>query len=331
MNINIPNNVIWANAYKLILSIAVVIACFTSDPAYRLGSLFSISLICVGIAHFAFKSRTEYAQSLAKAVAALIPVFFAISYINSDRLQSEAIDSMRSSLTEEKVIAQKSLDGNFNMSDADKSPSKPVDASQFANFKIGATKEEMLSQASGLMRLSTQQTNYVMSAQTKLQSELNLPVLMKTSNLSSTAGAQKLKSAAQQYDVLIERLKKESAEFNAQYKVTFYRIATNFPAEIAAFDKSMADSVKSQSAMYKIQTELTNTLINLSDILIAGYRNQQIKYDQAQDKLLFVNDSLLNSYNAAIIRFSELGKQEDEILQNRVNKLNALSDKIPAK
>lgn len=135
MNINIPNSVIWSNAYKVVLAIAFVIACFTSNPAYHIGSLFTISLMSVGVAYFIFKNKSEYALGLAKAIAALIPVFMAITYVVSDKVEKESMASIQESLSEQKNTYQKTLDGTYSAADLNSGAGKAVSLDEFKKLQ----------------------------------------------------------------------------------------------------------------------------------------------------------------------------------------------------
>jgi hypothetical protein len=330
MNINIPNAVIWSNAYKVILAIAILIACFSADAATNIGRLFTISLMSVGAAHFLFKKKSEYAQSLAKAVAALIPVFVAISFITSDKIAKDAIATMNESLAEQKNTYQKTIDGTYTLADANKSPNQPVSMDEFKRFKAASSKDEMLKEMPEVLKLATRQSSYIIALQAKGIADINLTEAMQTENLANIAGAQRLKSAGQKYAALIAQMKASSTEFNAQYKATFYLIAANYPAELPAFDKSFNESVKNQNAMYVVENELAIELQKLADILITAYKNQQVKYDPGQKALLFLNDPLMNSYNASIEKITDLAKQEDEISQRFIASLSKY-EKTPAK
>ena len=322
MNINIPNTVIWSNAYKVIVAIAIVIACFSADAAYNIGRLFTISLMSVGAAHFLFKKKSEYVQSLAKALAALIPVFVAISFIASDKIAKDAMTSMSESLAEQKNTYQKTIDGTYTLADANKSPNQPVSLDEFKRFKAANSKDEMLREIPEVLKLATRQSSYLIAFQTKGLADIQLTESMQTENLANIAGAQRLKLASQKYAALIAEMKASSAEFNAQYKATFYLIAANYPSEIPAFDKSFNESVKNQNAMYAVENQLAIELQKLADTLITAYKNQQVKYDPVQKTLLFVNDPLMNSYNASIEKITYLAKQEDEISQRFIANLS---------
>jgi hypothetical protein len=322
MNINIPNAVIWSNAYKVILAIAIVIACFSNDAAYNIGRLFTISLMSVGAAHFLFKKKSEYAQSLAKAIAALIPVFVAISFIVSDKVAKDAMASMNESIVEQKNTYQKTIDGTYSLADANKGINQPVSLDEFKRFKAASSKDEMLKEIPEVLKLATRQSSYVIARQTKVIADIQLADSMQTENLANISGAQKLKSAGQKYAALISEMKASAVEFNAQYKATFYLIAANYPAEISAFDKSFNESIKNQNAMYAVEGELAVELQKLADTLITAYKNQQVKYDPGQKTLLFVNDPLMNSYNASIAKITDLARQEDEISQRFITNLS---------
>jgi hypothetical protein len=315
MNINIPNTVIWSNAYKVILAIAITIACFSNDAAYNIGRLFTISLMSVGAAHFLFKKKSEYAQSLAKAIAALIPVFVAISFIVSDNVAKDSMASMNESIVEQKNTYQKTIDGTYSLADANKGANQPVSMDEFKRFKAANSKDEMLKEIPELLKLATRQNSYIISQQTKVIADIQLTESMQTENLANIAGAQRLKSGGQKYGALIAQMKASTVEFNAQYKATYYLICANYPSEIPAFDKSFNESMKNQNAMYAVEGELAVEFQKLADILIVGYKNQQVKYDSSQKTLLFVNDSLMNSYNASIGKINDLAKQEEEISQ----------------
>ena len=322
MNIIIPNTVIWSNAYKVILAIAIVITCFSNEAAYNIGRLFTISLMSVGFAHFLFKKKSEYAKSLAKAIAALIPVFVAISFIVSDKVAKDSMASMHESMVEQKDAYQKTIDGTYSLADANKSPDKPVSMDEFKRFRAASSKDEMLKEMPALLKLATRQSSYTLAYQTKVIADLQLAESMQTENLANSVGAQRLKAEGQKYGALIAQMKANAAEFNAQYKATFYLIAANYPSEITAFDRSFNESVKNQNEMYAAEGELAIELQKLADILIAGYKNQQVKYDPGQKTLLFVNDSLMNSYNASVAKIADLAKLEEEISQRIISNLS---------
>lgn len=322
MNINIPNSVIWANAYKVILAIAILIACFTNDAAYNIGQLFTISLVSVGAAHFIFKRKTEFGQSLAKALAALIPVFVATSFMVSDKSQEKAIDSIKESLAEQKASYEKLLDGNESKTDANPALNKPISMAQFKGFRAAGSRDELLQETAKLVKLATHQGAYGIENQTKYIKEIRLFEAMQVENLVNLAQAQNLKNAGDKYGAFMAQMQSDAAEFNTQYKATFYLISANFPSEIAGFDQSFGTSVKIQNEMYAIQMDFAKQLQKIGNILITGYKNQQVRYDPAIKNLSFLNDGLLNSYNAAIEKIEEIAKQEEEITQRYLKNLS---------
>jgi hypothetical protein len=322
MNINIPNSVIWENAYKVILAIGILIACFTNDAAYNIGQLFTISLVSVGAAHLIFKKKTEFGQSLAKAIASLIPFFVAASFIVSDKTQEKAMHSIQESLAEQKSSYEKLLDGNNSKPESNTAFNKPISMAQFKGFKAANSKDEMLQETAKLIKLATQQGIFGLENQTEFIKEIKLFEAMQGENLINVAGAQNLKNAGAKYGAFIAQMKSDSTEFNAQYKATFYLISANFPAEISGFDKTFSVSVKNQNKMYAIQIDFAEQLQKMGNILITGYKNQQVKYDPATQKLTFLNDGLLNSYNAAIEKIEDIAKQEEEITQSYIKNLS---------
>lgn len=320
MNINIPNSVIWANAYKVILAIAILIACFTNDAAYNIGRLFTISLISVGAAHFIFKRKTEFGQALAKAIAAVIPVFVALTFLASDKSRVESMDSIHQSLAEQKATYEKALD--VNTPGVNLTADKPIANSQFKDFKAANTREELLKELARLIKLATQQNSFVLSSQAKFIEDIKLYDGMNVENLTNIRAAQNLKNSADKYGTYIAKMKQDTAEFNAQYKATFYLISANFPTEITAFDKSFGESVKNQNEMYAVQSELAVQLQKIGNILITGYKNLQVQYDPSIKNLSFLNEGLMNSYNQALAKVNELAAKEEEISQRYLNNLS---------
>lgn len=326
MNINIPNSVIWANAYKVILAIAILIACFTNDAAYNIGRLFTISLMSVGTAHFLFKKKTEYGQSIAKALAALIPVFVAISFITSDKSRTESMDSIRQSVTEMKFTYEKALDGNT--SGANSNLDKPT-LNQFKDFKAAKTREELLREAARLVKLASQQNNFVLASQEKNIADIKLFDNMSVEKLININAAQNLKNSAEKYGAFIAKMKSDSAEFNAQYKATFYLVSANFPAEIAGFDETFAVSTKDVNDMYTAQSELAVEIAKIGTILITAYKNQQVRYDPSIKNLSFLNDGLMNSYNQALDKIEVIAAKEEEITQRYLKNLSKIQNINP--
>lgn len=190
------------------------------------------------------------------------------------------------------------------------------------NFKAASSKDQMLKEVSELLKLATQQHSYNIAYQTKVLEDIQLTNAMQTENLANIAGAQRLKAAGEKYGALIAQMKSDATEFNAQYKASYYLICANYPSEIPAFDKSFNESIKNQNAMYAVEAELAVQLQKLGDILITGYKNQQVKYDPSQKTLLFVNDNLMNSYNASVGKVADLAKQEDEITRRYIANLS---------
>jgi energy-coupling factor transporter transmembrane protein EcfT len=323
--INIPNSFIYEHAYKLILIAAFIVCIFTNNSAYNIGQIFSVSLMCVGGAHFLLRKKSEAALGIGKLLAALIPLFLAISFIFADKSIDKSLADMKQSLEEQKTTFEKGLDA-APPPNTKNNLSGPVTPNQFKQFKAASSKEDMYKQVSELVKLAVQQTQYNAQQQQNLFANFNLDTALAANRLANIESANKLKGIGEQYNLLIQKMRADNIEFNSQYKATFYLIAANYSYEISAFDKSYGESIKNQNAMFELQEQFASELQKIGDILIKGYKNQQIRYDPKQDNLIFLDDGQLVTFNTSIRKIADIAKKEDEVTSRIVNNISKIED-----